>query len=425
MQLNNKSRLLVFLIYGLILSALITRDGDLLLLAIPLLAYLLIGIAQTPGSINLKIIRSVDKSSVIASEPLTVQITVENQGAQLAYLHLKDRGSPSLEIIEGSTETLTSLPSGEKAEFNYRVTAPRDVLVWEDVQAHSCDPLGLFETYLNIPAAGQVLVRPAPMQIRPITLKPRATLHTAGPIPARLAGRGTDFWGVREFRPGDSFRWINWRLTNRHPNKMFTNEYEREEIADYGILLDARNLTESVSLEEEIFEYSVSAIASLSEQFLRTGNRVSLLILGKPLLQVFPGYGKNQLNTLLVNLSHAKLGGNIKFRNLEYFPSRLFPNRSLLLVFSLVGPRDLKAYSRMKAYGYDVLLISPNLIEHAHRPSAQNELNSLAYRTAKIERAVQLQQIRKLGVNVIDWNISQPIGPILYETAQAMLHKRN
>jgi len=425
MQLNNKSLLLIFLIYALILSALITRNGDLLLLAIPILVYLVVGLTQAPDRISLKIERTVDKISAITNQPLSVQINVKNLGSGLSYLYLQDQVWPSMEIVDGEAEYHSALPSGQNTSFTYRFKAPREVILWEDVQAFASDPLGLFEICSSFPAPGQVLVRPAPIQIRPLTLKPRATLHTAGPIPSRLAGSGTDFWGVREFRPGDSYRWINWRLTNRHPNKMFTNEYEREEIADYGILLDARILTGSKELEEEIFEYSVSAIASLSEQFLRSGNRVSLLVLGKPILQVFPGYGKAQLNTLLINLSHAKMGGNIRFRNLEYFPTRLFPTRSLLLVFSLMGPRDLKAYARMKAFGYDVMLISPNLIEYAARSSPQSETSSLAYRAASVERALQLQQIRKLGVNVINWQISRPIEPIIHEAAQAMLYKRN
>ncbi|HKJ26835.1 MAG TPA: DUF58 domain-containing protein [Anaerolineales bacterium] len=425
MQLNRKSLLLVFLIYGLILFALAARNGEMLLLVIPLLAYLIVGLAQAPTSMRLKATRTLDKISALAHEPIEVQISVENQGNGLSFLSVLDNVLPLMEKLDGETETQFALPTGIRKTFGYRFRAPRSIFIWEDVFVRASDPLGLFEVGTHIPAQGEVLVRPTSMPLRPLTLKPSATLHTAGPIPARLAGAGTDFWGVREFRPGDSFRWINWRLTNRHPNKMFTNEYEREEMADYGFILDARRLTDPSALEEEIFEVSVSAIAALSDIFLRTGNRVSLLALGKPILQVFPGSGKAHLNSLLVNLSHANLGGNIRFRNLDYFPTRLFPNRSLLLVFSLVGPRDLKAYSRMKAYGYDVLLVSPNLAAHAAQSAGDTAPHSPAYRAARIERTLHLKDIQKLGIQVIDWHIDQPLEPAVRKAARAMHHRRN
>jgi uncharacterized protein (DUF58 family) len=206
---------------------------------------------------------------------------------------------------------------------------------------------------------------------------------------------------------------------------MFTNEYEREEIADYGIILDARRMYNSDSLEAEIFEYSTSVTASLCENLIRSGNRVSLLVLGKPILQVYPGYGKGQLNALMVNLSRAKLGGNIKLRNLDYFPPRLFPARSLILVLSLVGQRDLKFYARLRAYGYEVLLISPDSITYAVNKSRQKEEKSLAFRTARIERILQLQKIMKLGIKIIDWEVDKPVDPLIRRIAQSATHRRN
>jgi len=51
-----------------------------------------------------------------------------------------------------------------------------------------------------------------------------------GSIPARLGGSGTDFFGVREYHPGDSLRSLDWRLTARHPRQFFTKEFEQEEM---------------------------------------------------------------------------------------------------------------------------------------------------------------------------------------------------
>ncbi len=273
--------------------------------------------------------------------------------------------------------------------------------------------------------AGNLLVHPAPLQIRPLNLHPQATLPTAGPISARKAGLGTDFWGIREYRAGDSLRRINWRLAARHRKKFFTNEYEREEIADFGLILDARKRSDDDEMESALFEHSVSAVATLGKNFLRHGNRVSLMVFGKSILTAFPGYGKEQLDLLHWNLARARLSGNLSFANIEHFPTRLFPVRSLLVIISTVDSRDLKAYARLRSFGYDVILISPDPVNFTNQLRPPTDTNTLAFRAARVERIIQLKRLMKLGVKVIDWQVDQPLEPLVQDTARQMIHKRN
>jgi len=415
----------MLILCGLILTALILKNGRLLLLAIPFLVFLIVGLSQTPSDISLIANRTIDKPSVIAQEAVETRIIIENQGNALLNLHLEDPVFRSMTILEGQPHQRLALSAGEITEIKYRFSASRNVLSWETVHACASDPLGLFDLKCEIPAPGDAFVRPAPMQIRPFTLKPRATLHSVGPIAARLAGSGTDFWGIREYRTGDSFSQLNWRLAARHPHKRFINEFEREEITDYGLILDARRLTSTNSTEEALFEYSVSAAASLAENFLRNGNRVSLLVYGKSILTTFPGYGKTQLNLLLGNLARAKLGGNLPLTHLKHFSTRLFPTRSLVLILSTVDPRDLETYARLRAFGYDVLLISPDPVDFTARTLPLTEVNTLASRAARVERVIQLKRLLKLGVNVIDWQVNQPLEKIVRRTARHLNHRRN
>ena len=112
-------------------------------------------------------------------------------------------------------------------------------------------------------------------------------------------------------------RRLNWRLSARNPNRLFTNEFESEEIADYGLILDSRRVINSEELDEEIFENSVSAAASLASEFLKKGNRVSMLLYGKPVSHVFPGYGKLQLHSILKKLASVNLGSYVPFDYLK------------------------------------------------------------------------------------------------------------
>jgi len=391
----------------------------------PFLVYLIIGVVQIPHNITLLANRTIDKPSAIAHESIEMYIVIKNQGNALVNLYLNDPLFPSMRILEGQEHQRLSLSAGKTTELNYKFNAARGVYSWKTIHANAGDPFGLFDLECDIPASGEILVRPAPMQIRPLKLKPRFTLHASGPIPARLAGSGTDFWGIREYRPGDSLRRLNWRLAARYPRKLFTNEYEREEIGEFGLILDARKLTTADIMEEALFEHSVCAAASLSENFLKNGNRVSLLVFGESITSVFPGYGKTQLNLLLRNLARARLGANLQFRHLEYFPTRLFPTRSKIVIFSTVDARDLETYARLIAFGYDVLLITPDPVDYAARMLPKTEIISLASRAAQVERVLQLNRLLKLGVNVIDWQVNQSLETIVHRAAKHLMHRRN
>lgn len=423
--MNNRALLLVLIACGLILSALITRNGGLLSLAIPFLVFLLVGLAGVPTDIRLEAGRSLDKPGVYAREAVEANIAVRNLGKTLRNVYLEDSLFPSMTLTDGQARKRLSLPAGESTTLRYRFQAGRGVYSWNTLRADAGDPLGLFEVPFELPAAGEILVRPAPLQIRPLMLKPLATLHITGPIPARQAGSGTDFWGTREYRAGDSLRQVNWRLAARHPHQIYTNEFEREEIGDFGLILDARRLTNTEAMEEVLFEHSVSAAAALSANFLRNGNRVSLLVLGKSVVSVFPGYGKKQINSLQRKLASVKLQGYLPFNHFEHFPTRLFPARSLVIVISPYDRRDLSTYGRLRAFSYDVLLISPDPVDLSTRMRPDNETNRLAARAARAERRIQLQRLSQLGVNVIDWQVDQPIETAIRKTARYLTHRRN
>jgi uncharacterized protein (DUF58 family) len=423
--MNKKTFLLVLLICGLFLAALSLRNGRLLLLAVPFLVYLMVGVLQAPGETALSAVRSIDKLSGIAGEPVEMQVVIENQGAELVNLLIKDKLHHSMTVLEGQEQSRLSLTPGEATKLDYKFKAARGVYTWKTIQVCASDPFGLFEYKREVPAFGELLVLPAPMKTRTVMLNPRHTMHAPGPTPARLAGSGTDFWGVREYRSGDPLAQVNWRLKARHPHKLFTNEYEREEIADFGLILDTRKLSSACAVEEALFEYSVSGAMSLAESFLKNGNRVSLLVYGKPISSVFPGYGKKHLHTLQRNLAHARLGEYIPFSYLAYFPTRLFPARSVIVIFSRVHCRDLEVYARLRSFGYDVLLISPDPVEYTSQRLPSSQINSLAVRLARVERVVQLKQLLQLGVKVVDWQVDKPLETVIHESVNRLAQRRN
>ena len=422
--MNEKRDLLLLLIAALIATGLIVREGKVLILAIPPLVYFLTGLLQAPTQIALHAERLLSRNSISVHDPVGVRIRVENVGAALVNLRLQDEPITSLEPVSGRMDKLLSLPVGGAAEFEYVIKPERGAYSWESIRAWIADPLDLFFRQRAIAAPGELLVRPPLIKIRPVSVGIRSTKLSAGPIPARRAGTGTDYWGIREYTPGDSLRRLNWRLAARYPGNWYTNEFEREEIADFGLILDTRRLSNADRKERFLFEHATSAAASIAEMALKNGNRVSLLLFGQSMRSLFPGFGKQQLNRVLENLGRAQLADYVPFSFLKYFPVRLFPARAQIIILSTLDRRDLEGYARLRSFGYDVLLISPDPVEYAFRTLPASARGELAYRAARVERILLLERLVDMGVKVANWRVDMPLDPILHESMKIRLPAR-
>ena len=400
----------------LLMVALITRNGDIAWMTLPFLAFLLVAVLQTPNldRVSLDAKRIVEQTRKNGSVTVTVKRDLQNKSPEPVHLFVQETAQPGMKITEGELSQWATLGAGESTELKYAFTATRGDFSWTSIRVWVSDPLGLIQSEISLPDHARVQVRPQIKKFKAISLRPYHTVHSPGSIPARIGGRGTDFFGVREYHPGDPLRTLDWRLTARHPRKFFTKEFEQEEIAEIGLILDARRNTELRIGEESSFEYGVGAAASLAEMFLHQGNRVSLVVFGENLLTAFPGYGKRQFHRILSCLSKAKVATeNAAVARLDLLPIRVFPPHALMIVISSLASTDRFFFQRLRAHGYQALLVSPDTIHFANRALPQDATSQLAVRAAHIERRLRLNEIAGLHIPVIDWQVDQPLFPLL------------
>ena len=407
---------LLLSLFGLLCAAILTRNGDLIWMTLPFLTYLGQGLLRSPttAQIRLRATRSATKkNSRDESTPIEVSVTIRNDGDELVHLRLVDAVQAGMKITMGQTEQSVVVRAGEEALIQYAFQSERGSFAWKRIGVIVSDPIGLIETPLDLPAEAEIRVQPQRLKFRPFPLHPQNTLHSAGSIPARLAGNGTNFWGVREYHPGDPLRRLDWRLTARHPGQFFTKEFEQEEIADIGLILDARQKTDLRLGDDSLFEHSARAAASLAEVFLRQGNRVSLLIYRRHMINVFPGYGKVQLNRILRALAQATTEEESSFNSLQFLPLRMFSSHSLIVIISPLAADDWRLFPRLRAYGYQVLVISPDALDYARPLLPTDRITQFASRLTRIERQSEIDKITQLWIPVIDWQIDQPLAPLV------------
>ena len=414
--MNDKSVAVSLIILLLLIVALITRNGDIAWMIVPFLAYLGMGILRMPRleMLSFGTKRTLEQNRMDGKVSTVVGLTVQNKALETVHLFVQETAQLGMEITEGELSQWVSLQSGEATELKYSFTATRGNFSWKSIRIVVSDPLNLIETEMLLPEGSSIQVQPPIKKFKSIALRPNNTVHSPGSIPARLGGSGTDFYGVRQYHPGDSLHTLDWRLTARHPGKFFTKEFEQEEIAEIGLILDARPNNELRIREESLFEHSVAATASLAEMFLHQGHRVSLLVFGGKIASVFPGYGKTQLHRILSCLAQIRIEpaeGVLAY--FDFLPIRMFPNHALMIIMSPVTAGDRPFFQRLRAYGYQALLVSPDPIDFVHAALPQDTANQLAIRAARIERRFRLNSIAQLQVPVIDWQVSQPLFPLV------------
>jgi uncharacterized protein (DUF58 family) len=414
---------LAVLAYLLAFIGLITLHGQTLALAAPLVIYLAATLVNRPPQIRLSAERTVSADSVPQNTPIQVTVRITNEGNDLDEVMVNDPLPAGFKLADGKTSVLTSLPHGAAVELHYSVRAPRGSYYFADVQVSASDHLGVLRASAELPARAHVLFLPDITRLKKVAIRPQRTHGYFGPIPSRKASTGIDFYGLREYQMGDPMRWINWRASARHDQQLFVNQFEQERIADVGIILDAREQSDVVLPDgSSLFEYSIQATGSLSDALLNDGNRVGLLIYGFGIERTFPGYGKVQQERILYALGRTRTGHNFALESLGFLPTRFFPTGSQIVMVSPLAMEDVRPLTQLRATGYEVMVVSPNPVDF--EAQGHGIQDGLAWDVARLERALLLRKLQRLGVRILDWPVDRPFEPLVRSTLARIMPGR-
>ena len=399
---------LSLLIFILLLIGLATLSSAVIALTIPILLYLFYGFWRAPDGIRLEVQRELSAERVVPDAPVTVKVTIINRGGDLEELKVEDVLSSSLAITDGTNRHLISLPKDGKFAFEYTLRGPRGSYPMETLRVEAIDHFGIVRAFQSVRTYGQLLIFPLVIKLKYVSIHPRRTRVYAGAIPARVGGAGVEFFGVRDYQPGDPPRRINWHASARRVEELYSNEFQQERVADVGIVLDGRERANFFSGGRSLFEHSVLAAAALSDALLRQGNRVGLLTYGHYLQWTLPGYGKLQRERILQALADATPGPSQIFEGLEYLPVRAFPLESQIVLISQVMEDDYRPLIQLRARGYQVLVVSPDSVAFEENLLPRQTEVQLAARVVRMERQLLITHLKRAGIQFIEWNVSKP-----------------
>jgi uncharacterized protein (DUF58 family) len=399
--------------YFLLLAGMGTVHGGMFALMLPLVVYLLAGFLFAPDEIKLEATRHLSAERVSPHSEVHVTVTVTNRGSHLEEVLIEDVLPADLKIASLHNRHLLRLPKNGSYTFTYTVSGPRGGYGFEKVRAKINDHLAVTSREVQLEAKGQLFIFPPVTRLRHVTIRPRRTRVYAGLIPAKAGGSGTEFFGVRDYQPGDSPRTINWRASAHSMDMLYSNEFQQERVADVGIVLDGRLRANEFAHGHSLFEYSIQAAAALADALLNQGNRVGLLVYAMFLQWTVPGYGKVQRERILHSLAHARPGGSQVFSDFAHIPTRLFPPESQIVLVSPLLEDDLMPLVQLRAQGYQVLVVSPDPVKFELSYLKKDRNVELASRVIHLERVLLLQKVQRAGMQVLDWDVSEPFDQVV------------
>lgn len=405
-------RILSALAFATVLLGLATLNGVLLTLAIPLIVFIVSGLLYGSRSPNLKIERILSRERAAIHAEVDLSIRVTNLGERLEEVRLSRLAPDSLKMIQGERATLASLQKNQSIEIKLTVSGKRGKHVFPEIIADASDHFNLWSKKSKIDAPATLVVLPRALPLKRVEIRPRHTRGYSGQIATRLGGPGVDFFGLRSYEPGDPMQRIDWKTSARHGDDLFTKLFQQERVADVCMILDARHTSEISGPGDSLLERSIHATMALAETFLVAGNRVGLLIYGDYLDWTFPRYGKLQSERILQKLAQAAPGDTLVFSKLNNLPTRLFPPNSQMVFIGPLLNSDMAMLSSMPARGFPLLVISPDPVRYAFQSMQPSENVHMAFRIARLERALMLRKLRQVGVQVVDWEVNIPFKQI-------------
>lgn len=215
--------------------------------------------------------------AVNCGEPIGVDLTLRNDARTRRIFFTARESLPTVLWQHQQQEfPVAILGPGEETTAHYELPSTRrGAWTLGPVTLTTADVIGLRQYQRELPQVSEVLVYPQPVtlpQLWPVSAGARQPVRPR----RRLRGVGEEFYGVRDYVPGDDPRQISWKTTARR-GQLTVIEREQPESLQAMILLDTEARWHAGEGDRHTMEYAVTLATTLIEQAYERGSAVGLL----------------------------------------------------------------------------------------------------------------------------------------------------
>lgn len=235
---------------------------------------------------------------------------------------------------------------------------------------------------------------------------------------SRVTGEGIEPTGVREFRPGDPLKHVNWRVTARR-GALHVTEQRPERNAEVVLFLDT--FVDRGPEGATTLDVAVRAAVGIADHYLRSMDRVGVVGFGGVMRWVTAEAGRVQQHRIVEHLLGTGSVTTYAAKDVSVLPARTLPPRALVIALSpLLDSRATSSLADLARRGYGLVVVdtSPEPL----LPEAPTWSRDLAQRLWLLERDALLHRLGEIGVPVVKWAGPGTLDLVLGEVAR--LHAR-
>jgi len=398
---------------ALVLFSPFINNLQLLLLGITILGYVALHGLVNTRPIKVRLTRRFSDEKVFEGARTEIDLIIQNRGRAIGFLEVYDTLPSELELVGGLNHAMVKLRRREVLFTHYTLNCPlRGQYTLGNPQLRLYNPSFFFFSESEVESESTLVVFPAIEEIEGIDLSSDFPKMYQGAMPIRKLGTSGEFYGIRDYFPGDDFKTINWRVFGR-TRKLMVNQYEREDISDIMIVLDARAITGAGTVQDNPLTYGCRAAAALVSFFLSTRNRVGMMTYGETVNVIPVDTGQRHLYTLLTALAEIKPTGDLGLHTVMG-DLRNFTPRSPVMVISMLED-DAGASEAMReitARGFKLTVLAPDTLEFDRDAKI---ISPTAYFTALAELENRIAEAQSLGARALRWDPHQFLTSTLLE----------
>lgn len=287
----------------------------------------------------------------------------------------------------------------------------RGAILFGGLQALVTSPLGFWQRKIRFNDAHNINVYPNFKAVSHFDLLAHGNeMSHLGIHLNQRRGEGLDFRQLREFRPGDALRQVDWKASSRY-HKPISREFQDERDQDIIFLLDNGRRMRSKDGDLSHFDHCLNSMLLCAYVALRQGDAVGLMSFGSEQRWQNPVKGRSNLNILMQRIFdlHSSTAASDYLQAAAELIKK-HKKRSLVVLITNVdgyAADDLKIAVRLlkKYHLVVVACIKEEGIEQLITHEV-NDFNSAVAHTAGVsfisERKAAIYQLMNDGAIVLD-----------------------
>lgn len=401
---------------SLILIGMMISNFQLMIVGLTFISFLAIN-GWIEGHSDLEIKREVSAVNVYKGDDINVVLTITNKSyRRTQQLEVFDNVPHEMKMRKGINLMRMNLGPGQTATIRYTVRCPlRGHYTIGPTSIRYRNTFNLFVSETSVGDRSDITVFPQVRDVEEALIRSDVPKMYTGATTLKTPGQGMEFYALREYFPGDSFRSINWKAFAR-TGELMVNEKTRDAVTDVFIILDTRDVARIGTVLKNPLEMGSVAAASIANYFIKRRDSVSLVTYGERMDFLPPETGDKQHYKVLSQLAAVESKGSMPLQAVTNALSpRISRGSPVFIISSLEGDgTTLSAIRNLSGKGHEVIVLSPSSIDLERLVS---RIPRMAYEVLKLERQNRLTAISGYGAKVIDWTPS-------VELSQALLQIR-